>query len=92
MPVEINEFVKNLNNRRYDALLKNGSLEAMADVTTPEDWSTLGSILDLFEEDVQEFIILYSDIRDEFGKYRCSVCGMTTKQAQDANYDCIQEC
>lgn len=97
---EILEALVDLDRRRLAAfasgtgkgLSTKDHLALIPESTTPEDLDLLHAARKtLSPEDI--FILdLYSDVWREWGKYRCSVCGMTPKQAAAANYDCAVEC
>jgi hypothetical protein len=99
---EIMDALKSIQTRRIEAFKSASSLipqistrellEVIEDATTPEDIDTLSEARKMIDPFALAVLDLYSDVWQSFGKYRCSVCGMTTKQALEANYDCYQEC
>jgi hypothetical protein len=75
---------KGLSSREHLALIP--------EATTPEDFDTLYDAIDQLDDDAKLVIALVKDMWREWGKYRCSVCALTPKQAAAIGYDCISEC
>lgn len=67
-------------------------LQRVEDATTQRDIDSLGEIRKMLDPFAMYVLDIYTQVWQSFGKYRCSVCGMTPQQAADANYDCINEC
>ncbi len=65
----------------------------IAEATTADDIDLLNDALGMLDEFSRNVADLRTTVWREFAKgQRCSVCGMTSKQAAAANYDCAQEC
>lgn len=96
------EAINDISRRRIEAFASGSGLglssrehlQLMAEATTPDDIDVLNrairSITDPYASAVMSLAI---DIHREWIRAgRCGVCGMTSAQAEEANYDCVREC
>jgi hypothetical protein len=68
-------------------------LALIAEATTADDIDLLNDAVRMLDEFSKTVATLHTDVWREFAKgQRCSVCGMTSKQAAAARYDCAREC
>lgn len=99
---QILEAVIGIHNRRIEAFgeyadkhpghTSKAILQALEDATTPEDIETLHEARNRLDDFSKAILDVYVDVWRGFGRYRCSVCGMTAKQSRDAGYDCARGC
>jgi hypothetical protein len=97
---QMTEALTDLSRRRIEAfsagtgkgLTTAEHLALVPESTTPADVDLLNEARHMLDDLSRGVLDLYVDVWREFGKGRCPVCGMTSKQARDANYNCAIEC
>jgi len=62
------------------------------EATTPQDIEDINAITQEQRPVVRLLVRAVRSVWADFGHGRCSVCGMTTAQAEAANYNCTEEC
>ena len=97
--MDLTDKLRDIKARRLEAFLafdhaggSRDAIEAAADATTPEDIDTIHDAVDALDDYGKLVVELVKDVWHDFGRYRCSVCGMTKHQADAAGYDCAREC
>lgn len=66
--------------------------QAKAESTSSADYDFMNALYRRLPRELQEYVRLTEEMWGDFGKYRCSVCGLTEKQAEAINYNCTLEC
>ena len=96
MKPEVANKLKELDERIMNAFRgadPSTGLEEEAEAFLPEDYGTLSEAVEDLGEDLIRLMRIQYKLSGWHAKgLRCSVCGMTSKQAQAADYDCIYEC
>ena len=96
MKPEVASKLKALDERIMNAFKEadpSKGLVEEAEAFLPEDYATLTeAVADLGEDLIRLLRIQYKLSGWHAKGLRCSVCGMTPKQGQAADYDCIYEC
>lgn len=97
---QMTEALTDLSRRRIEAFSAGSGkglttaehLALVPESTNPTDIDLLNEARHMLDKFSRGVLDLYVDVWREFGKERCGVCGMTGKQARDANYNCAVEC
>lgn len=66
--------------------------ELEAETTTQGDYDFMNAIYHRIPQDLQLYVRLTEEMWGDFGRYRCSVCAHTPKQAAALGYNCGEDC
>jgi len=94
------EAVLDIEQRRLQAFIDGSGkglstvehLALQPEATTQEDIDTLQDARAMLDDFSRAVLDVYVDVWQDFGKYRCSVCGRTLKQSKAIGYNCTSEC
>lgn len=67
-------------------------LQLMADATTVDDLDILAQARASLDERARTILDVYVEVQRDYGRFRCSVCGMTRAQADAVGNDCTYDC